>query len=84
MFSKISLAFAIVSRKAGFDIYSDYTYINEHGDLTESTQLKLMLEQTEEPTFADSDSSTLSKQSKLRKVEKNRFTWALIWPFEKE
>jgi hypothetical protein len=57
-----------ISRKAGFDIYSDYTYINEHGDLTESTQLKLMLEQTEEPTFADSDSSTLSKQSKLRKV----------------
>lgn len=50
-----------ISVKAGHDIYSDYTYVNEHGNLVESANLKLLLEQE------TSDSSSLSKQSKLRK-----------------
>ena len=61
-----------INVKSGHNIYSDYTYINERGELLESRDLKLLIEKPDDPKpgdpeFADADSSYMSRQSKFRK-----------------
>ena len=61
--------------KASHNIYSDYTYINEWGELVEATDLRLILESRlneqdpDEPDQGEEgDSGTRSSQSGLRRV----------------
>jgi hypothetical protein len=58
--------------KSSHNIYSDYTYINEWGELVETADLKLMLENQlneqdpDEPE--ENDSGVISRQTGLRRV----------------
>jgi len=65
----------LLQNKSKKDFYSDYTYINEYGELVESTNLKLLLEKpTDPPTpdpdqTLDADQSTVYGQRGLRRLK---------------